>query len=118
MGAVSVGNYDIGIYDSTGVALWRKGSTIVPAINVAVEETGMSVPVAKGAIYYLAWWGTDPTVSIRCFGRAFSPMDQDIDGIFWSHLYTAGAAGLDAALPALLGSLTGAAMVAILIRAT
>lgn len=108
MGSVQAGNYDIGFYDANGVAIWRKGLTAVPAINTAIDETGMSIPVVAGQNYYTAWWSDSATVAPRQTGVTFSNWLLDIDNKSWTAIYTAGATGLDATLPLLYPNLSGA----------
>lgn len=61
-GSVASGNYDVGIYDSTGDRLWSKGSTAWPATNTVVIETvSPSLALDAGSTYYLAFVADNAT---------------------------------------------------------
>lgn len=49
------GNYDIGIYDASGVLLWSKGATLVPAAGTTVTETvSPGVLIEQGREFFVA----------------------------------------------------------------
>jgi hypothetical protein len=58
------GNYDIGIYDAAGNRLWSKGSTASP-VSGTITETFAAVPIAKGAIFYVAIAADNATATFR-----------------------------------------------------
>lgn len=61
---VQSGNYDIGLYDLAGNALYRKGSTAVPAAGV-VTETFTAVSIPKGVDFYQAIAFDNTTATMR-----------------------------------------------------
>lgn len=67
-GTAGNGNYDVGIYDSGGTALYRQGSTTTTGLGASTVTVTLGTALALSAgRYYVAFWldnATD-TVAVR-----------------------------------------------------
>lgn len=70
------GNYDIGIYDSSGTKLWSKGSTTWPASQLVTETVSPAVALTAGQEYRIAFAGDNITGKFIGPSAAFSASDM------------------------------------------
>jgi hypothetical protein len=79
--ALSSGNYDIGVYDSTGARLWSRGSTAVTTAATQVAETVTGVSMAAGSTYYIAWSSDTTSSAVKGLGGAgTAELARSMDG--------------------------------------
>jgi len=75
------GNYDIGIYDSTGARLWSRGSTAVTTAGTQVAETVTDVSMVAGTTYYIAWSSDTTSSAVKGLGGAgTAELARSMDG--------------------------------------
>jgi hypothetical protein len=75
------GNYDIGVYDSTGARLWSRGSTAVTTAGTQVAETVTDVSMVAGSTYYIAWSSDTTSSAIKGIGGAgTAELSRSMDG--------------------------------------
>jgi hypothetical protein len=75
------GNYDIGVYDSTGARLWSRGSTAVTTAGTQVAETVTDVSMVAGATYYIAWASDTTSSAVKGLGGAgTAELSRSMDG--------------------------------------
>jgi hypothetical protein len=66
VGGTSAGNYDIGILDSAGAVLWKKGSTTFPAISTAVTDTvSPTVTIQADTVFWVVLASDSATATFR-----------------------------------------------------
>lgn len=75
------GNYDIGIFDSTGARLWSKGSTATPATGTSVAEAVTGVTLQAARTYYVGWSSDNTTSGVKGIAAAsVGEMTKLMDG--------------------------------------
>lgn len=81
-GTVVGGNYDIGILDASGTALWKKGGTAYPAASTDVTEDLSATPLAltAGTKYYVIFTGDSSTSTIRGINAPSAIFNRKADG--------------------------------------
>lgn len=80
--AVQSGNYDVGIYDSTGVRLWSKGSTTSPANGVVTVTITPALTLKARQTYYLAIALDNTTSSVSGAALASVDLAQEVGGAY------------------------------------
>lgn len=75
------GNYDIGIYDASGVRLWSKGSTASPTGGLVTETVSPAVSIPKGDVFYVAFVNDNATATLRAITLVSAELAKTLTGV-------------------------------------
>lgn len=92
------GNYDIGIYDESGAALWRLGSTTFPATGAQTLTVSPGVAVSAGTRYWTRIAVDNTTATFRGIVIGTTSEAIQIDGTHYARTSAAAAFPLPSSL--------------------